>query len=57
MRPEPLPVVRAPAFGAGYASKADITNPRITFNIKLVGPDLGFRTFRPGRNPKEHTTP
>lgn len=51
------PIVRTPAAGTGYASKSDTTTPRMTLDTKLVAPDLGFRTFRPGRKPNEHPTP
>lgn len=49
-------IIRTPARGAGYASKTETTNWRITFNTRLAAPDMGFRTFRPGRNTKDTIT-
>ena len=49
-------ILHSIARGLGCFS-SPTTTPRVTFPVEIFGPDLGFRTFRPGRKPNEHPTP
>jgi hypothetical protein len=44
------PIIRATVMGVGWCSAVGVTQ-RMTSNTQILGCDLGFRTFRPGRKP------